>query len=159
YAFVSYSRAVDSAFVRRLEIAADRAGVRTWIDTSNLEGGKPWSPAVDRAIRNAGALLLVATETSVKSPWVNYEWAFALGAQVPILPIILLEPERLHPVLHGLNGIDCRSDEDGQLIKVIEWVKEELYPDYRRVRELTDLLRPSGPKDKTPILEELAELQ
>jgi HEAT repeat protein len=62
---------------------------------------------IDAGIREALAVVIILSRASVNSAYVNYEWAFALGCAIPVIPIVLeaLE-ESLHTPLPGLPSID-----------------------------------------------------
>ncbi len=65
--------------------------VTAWMD-ENIGGGETWRPAIDQAIWDSFALVLVVTPESLKRPWVTYEWIFALGAGKLVIPAIFEYP-------------------------------------------------------------------
>ncbi len=69
--FISYSHA-DSSFVDRVEKELDGKGVRYWRDKHHATAGR-LEKQVDRAIRHNPTVLLVLSEHSVESDWVEYE--------------------------------------------------------------------------------------
>ena len=64
--FVSYSRDDES---RVLELAAKlrAAGVSLWIDQGGLDGATKWSEQIVNALENAKVLLLMVSESAVRS--------------------------------------------------------------------------------------------
>lgn len=69
--FVSYSHA-DAAFAEKLESQLDQRGIRYWLDVHDLKGGR-LETQIDRAIRLNPTVLLVLSERSVESDWVEWE--------------------------------------------------------------------------------------
>ena len=103
--FISYHHS-DTRFVEALQSQLLDAGVQTWRDP-DLRAGESWREAIDQAIRDAAAVVLVLSPAAKASPYVNYEWAFALGAEIKIIPLLLgLPPEELHPRLAHLQALD-----------------------------------------------------
>jgi hypothetical protein len=70
--FISYS-SKDIEFTKKLHHDLEREGVRCWIDREDLKIGDRIRSRIDEAIRVHDKLLLVLTESSVKSPWVEKE--------------------------------------------------------------------------------------
>lgn len=73
--FISYSHA-DSAFVEKLEAQLDKRGIRNWRDVHGMKAGR-METQIDRAIRLNPTVLLVLSEHSVESDWVEWETAKA----------------------------------------------------------------------------------
>jgi uncharacterized protein YjbI with pentapeptide repeats len=69
--FFSYSHA-DSDVVERLETRLDESGARTWRDAHDMVAG-PMERQVFDAIRVNDAVVIVLSETSVRSDWVEHE--------------------------------------------------------------------------------------
>jgi HEAT repeat protein len=70
-----------------------------------LEGGDEWPEEIDRSIRDSSVLVLVVTPESNDSFYVTYEWIFALGAGLKVVPIKLKEAEP-HPRLREIHHHD-----------------------------------------------------
>jgi HEAT repeat protein len=103
--FISYCHE-DGDFSDTLRRKLEEAGFATWQDT-DLYGGQQWRVEIDLAIREAPAVIVVLSPEAVRSDYVNYEWAFALGAGVNVVPV-LLRPgtEALHPALQSRQYLD-----------------------------------------------------
>jgi hypothetical protein len=69
--FISYSHA-DSAFVDKMETHLNAQGIRFWRDVHHATAGR-LEKQIDRAIRHNPTVLLVLSENSVKSDWVEHE--------------------------------------------------------------------------------------
>lgn len=70
--FISYS-SKDQDFAERLYTDLLAKGVRCWLDKEDLKIGEKFRPRIDEAIRRHDKLLLVLSQNSVRSPWVEKE--------------------------------------------------------------------------------------
>ena len=70
--FISYARR-DEAFVDRLYADLQDNGVRCWRDTEDMKIGDRQRPVIDRAIRVHDKVVLVLSEHSIASKWVESE--------------------------------------------------------------------------------------
>jgi uncharacterized protein YjbI with pentapeptide repeats len=70
--FISYSNK-DQAFAERLYVDLQAKGVRCWLDKEDLKIGEKFRPRIDEAIRRHDKLLLVLSQHSLRSPWVEKE--------------------------------------------------------------------------------------
>ncbi|HEY8212270.1 MAG TPA: HEAT repeat domain-containing protein [Myxococcaceae bacterium] len=104
HVFISYSRK-DQDFAEVVQAKLEKAGHTVSLDVDMLSAGDDWGDKLDVAIRGAHALVLVLTAESRKSEYVTYEWSFALGAGVRVIPIAL-ENVELHPRLRVLQRLD-----------------------------------------------------
>lgn len=107
YVFISYSR-VDTALALEVRTELQAAGIQVRLDTSDLSAGQPWRPAIDRLIRESTAVLVVVTDNALASEEVTYEWAFALGVGVPVVPVLFRHPlgSRNSKLLTELDHVD-----------------------------------------------------
>lgn len=105
--FISYSRR-DADFAEVLRLRLREAGFDSWIDLEGLLAGKEWCQEIDQAIRDSTALILILTPVSRASDYVAYEWAFALGAGVEVIPLLLTATD-LPPRLAALQHLDFRE--------------------------------------------------
>ena len=76
-AFISYSR-TDEEFVDRLHAELQNNGVRCWQDTKDMKIGDRMRPAINQAIRVHDKVVLVLSEHSIESDWVESEVEMAL---------------------------------------------------------------------------------
>jgi|SRR5450755_806295 TIR domain/Pentapeptide repeats (8 copies) len=78
--FVSYS-SKDEPFARRLYADLQSNGVRCWFAPENLRMGDRIRPSIDEAIRLHDKLLLVLSQHSLESAWVEKEVAVAFDRE------------------------------------------------------------------------------
>jgi hypothetical protein len=77
--FISYSH-TDAAFVDQLESHLNQKGIRFWRDVHEATAGR-LEKVVDRAIRLNPTVLLILSEHSLKSDWVEHEVRTARGLE------------------------------------------------------------------------------
>ncbi len=102
--FVSYSRDDET---RVFDVAAKlrAAGVSVWIDQGGLDGASQWSEQIVNALESAKVLLLMVTESAVRSDNVAKEVVLVSERKGHILPVYL-EPTVIPPNLkYQLAGI------------------------------------------------------
>lgn len=91
-----------------------KAEIEKWGYSVLLESTKfstsqhTWPTEIDQGIREAVGLLVIVTPEAINCEFVSYEWAFALGAQRPVLPLIF-SPTTLPRRLRPLFSLDCTS--------------------------------------------------
>lgn len=95
----------DGDFAELLKTKVEEDGHEAWLDSEDLVAGEEWQQEIDQHIRNADALIFIASPRAERSKWVNYEWAFALGAGVRVIPVLLVKTP-LHPRLRALQALD-----------------------------------------------------
>ncbi len=118
HVFISYKHE-DLAFAQELTLFAQRRGMPIWLDTS-IQPGEEWRGAIDKAIAEAFAVVVIMTPEARLSDYITYEWAFAMGLRIPIIPV-LLRPTQLHPKLEVLQYLDFTRGASTPLwIKLIE---------------------------------------
>lgn len=119
--FISYQREnVDFA-----ENVANRirvAGFAAWADV-NIRSGEEWEKEIDRALKDSFALIVIMTPRAKASEYVNYEWAFAVGAGIKVIPI-MLEPTEPHPRLGTLQYLDFTNVRTRPWERLIEEVRD-----------------------------------
>ncbi len=98
----------DGDFAELLINKLEKAGFETWIDKNRLLAGEDWRAEIDQAIRDAFALIVIMTPGARSSEYVTYEWAFAYGIGLKIIPI-LYNDTKLHPRLEALQYLDFTS--------------------------------------------------
>ncbi len=93
--FISYSRS-ETTFVDRLSADLLGRGFNVWVDRRRLEGGQDWSKAIQRAINDAVAVIVVLSPDSMQSRYVLQEYRYAQRSGIRIIPVIVgSRPERV----------------------------------------------------------------
>jgi HEAT repeat protein len=147
HVFISYCHE-DADFAQVLEDQLRQAGISVWKDL-DLRAGDSWHAEIEGAIKGAAAVVVVLSERARASEYVNFEWAFAVGAGVPVLPLLLkIRAEALHPRLRSLQALDFSN------FMLRPW--EALT---RSLKALADTERPftvAVPRDAPPFIQKAA---
>ena len=109
HVFISYAH-VDGDFVNLVKNEIEKLGFETWTDTERLMAGEDWRNEIDKAIRESFALVAVMSPDAFESKYVTYEWAYALGIGVKVIPL-MLRPTKLHPRLEALQYFNFTNRE------------------------------------------------
>lgn|GEM_PF-4429371 len=119
--FISYKHS-DTLYARVLMNELEKAGFEYWWD-ENIPLGGNWSETIDTSIREALAVLVLMSPEAKKSEYVTYEWSFALGARVPLLPIVIQKVDDIHPRLKSVQYDDLSASSNPQFDHVIARLK------------------------------------
>jgi hypothetical protein len=111
--FLSHSNR-DQRFVTRLADMIRLHGVAVWYSRIDILGGQQWHDEIGDALRRCDWFLLILSQESVQSMWVQRELHFALQQERfadRILPLMyeLCDFERLSWVLPSLQQVDFRK--------------------------------------------------
>lgn len=142
--YLSFARedAERAEELRRILMAQ---GHRPWIDPQSIAGAD-WHYEMEAAIQSADALIVLLTVSAANSPYIAYEWAFALGADVPVFAIIYEEaPE--HPRLQNVSRYDARTFGDENHF----W--DHFVADFNRQMEIADARKRPNRRAPTEALE------
>lgn len=132
--FISYS-GKDEEFARRLHSRLRQAELRVWFAPEDMKGGDKLYDQIDRAIQVHDRLLLVLSESSLKSKWVEAEIRRARKVELregrrKLFPIRLVSYE----ALQGWECIDSTTGED-----LAEEVRSYFIPDFSNWKNHDDL--------------------
>lgn len=120
--FISYSRE-DKDRVLDLAARLRGAGVSLWIDQGGIDGATLWGEEIVKALENAKVLLLVVTESAVRSHNVAKEVVLASERKGHILPVHLEPtqiPSSLRYPLAGIQHIEYfQGDADTNLRTIL----------------------------------------
>lgn len=100
--FISYSRADGAEEAKRLYELLRVYGIETWRDVDSQRIGEEWTKAIDGAIDDSYAMIVIATEGAMASTAVTYEWARALGLGKDTIKILVIQKckwDRIHKQL------------------------------------------------------------
>jgi tetratricopeptide (TPR) repeat protein len=161
HVFISYQHD-DSDFADALIYRVEKVGFKTWIDNNGLYPGEDWREGIDQSIRDAFALIVIMSPVAKASEYVTYEWAFAWGCGIKVIPV-MYKFTSLHPRLESLQYLDftnrlrpwndlmrtlqmsvSRSSPSSSLglRKVQEWIdKGELFLDRKEYHEALEMFR------------------
>ena len=108
--FISYS-SKDIDFAQLCSAMLKAEDIDSWVDHRSIPGGNRWRESIDEGLQSADAVIVVISPDSYESSYVTYEWAFALGQDVKVIPVMLnlyyqyyntlISPTQHHD--HGVN--------------------------------------------------------
>lgn len=108
------SREDAFALGQRLE----QTGLVTWGFQRDLRYGDDWKVVIDNAIIGSSVVIVIVTLAALDSPYVTYEWSFALGRQKRVVPLMLEHPDptnknhpKMHPRLQVYQWADTKADD------------------------------------------------
>jgi adenylate cyclase len=132
--FISYARA-DAAVARRFADAFGAAGFTVWWDDA-LRSGEAFDESIERALREASAVVVLWSTSSVVSRWVRAEATLA-DRNRKLVPVMIESCER--PIMFELTHTSDLSKWDGEATDA-NW--QGLLIDVRR---LVDAQSPPSP--------------
>jgi HEAT repeat protein len=121
HVFISYQND-DGEFVTDVIRQIEGAGFSVWSDQERLRTGEGWREAIDQAIREAFALVVILSPVASQSQQINYEVTFALGVGVEVI-VVLRAPVKLPERLESMQRLDFGPDVAppwGKLIRLIQ---------------------------------------
>ena len=120
--FVSYSRQ-DNDKVLELTAKLRSAGVRLWMDVRNIDGAAMWGEEIVNALAKSKIMLLLVSQSSVRSQNVIKEVLLASERKGHILPIDLEPTEIPGSLKYALAGIQhieyFRGDPDTHMSAIL----------------------------------------
>jgi TIR domain-containing protein/uncharacterized protein DUF4384 len=117
--FVSYARE-DECKAAAITEFLERQGIRCWRDRGDLRLTEPYDARIMQAIRDARVVLWLASNSSLRSDYVQYEISSAVARDKPIGPVFLepLDRSLLGPPfdlaamrVHGIEYFSDRVEE------------------------------------------------
>src|SRR5688500_711113 len=85
--FLSYAHE-DGRSMAAVRDAVARAGFDVWTDAHLQPGTESWTRAIQAAIDDAVAVVVVLSPAAKRSKWVNREVHYALEQGVPVIPVL-----------------------------------------------------------------------
>ena len=102
--FISYSRK-DIHFARRLAGDLENAGFDVWWDISDLKGGDDWVRFIPAAIEASQYFVVLLSQNSIQSEWVEKEYSYAIRHRKKIVPAMIKFCD-VPFSLHTINYVD-----------------------------------------------------
>lgn len=121
--FISYSHAntdLCDQLLKVLENAGFNIENDVWYD-KHISGGRKWRDEIETALNEAFAVAVIVTAESMKSTYVTYEWSYALGAGIPVIPLMFenLNASDFHARIGALQWIPCYKSISEEVVQVI----------------------------------------
>jgi len=107
--FLSHSHAdIESAML--LESFLEDRGFPCWLASKHLSGYQTISQGISEAIENSSQIVVVASEHTRASEWVEAEWATAMDEKKPA-HVVRFDDSRLPLFLRARNAIDASGEQ------------------------------------------------
>jgi hypothetical protein len=108
--FISYARADDEAFAKRLWLDLEQHGFRVWWDRERMESrGQTFLREIRDAINASDRILLIVGPNVRRSRYVEAEWRHALREGVVVTPVLRVgDYENVPEALRSLHCEDVR---------------------------------------------------
>jgi hypothetical protein len=107
--FISHSTANDS-FVNRLSDELQIRGIQSWVDHRDMPAGSRWVAELETALTGSDVMLLVLSEASTSSSYVESEWHTFFNMGRKIIPLRLDNCE-VPLFLRTFHQVDFRQSE------------------------------------------------
>jgi hypothetical protein len=123
--FVSYAQA-DKNVARQVAEALQDAGLLVWIDAWELAPGDSIAQRIEEAIASSDILLVLLSQNSVASQWVQKELSAALSRElrdraITVIPA-LLEDCEIPGLLADRQYLDLRRDLPAAIRRLVEQI-------------------------------------
>jgi hypothetical protein len=86
--FLSYARE-DTKAVQDLRAFLGDFEVYGWMDQSDIATGEAVAQKIRESLKQSSAIIVIVSERSLKSQWVQFEIGAAVGMGKPLIPIII----------------------------------------------------------------------
>ena len=106
--FLSYARS-DFAVCEQIKTALETAGITCWRDTDNIEPGEKWLECLPEALRNARAMIVLWSQASEQSAYMEREFHLAEELKLRIIPVNI-DNQALPFHLTDRNAINLSHD-------------------------------------------------
>ncbi|MEM9502980.1 MAG: TIR domain-containing protein [Cyanobacteria bacterium P01_E01_bin.43] len=143
--FISYSHK-DEAFAKRLHADLQDKGVRCWYAPEDLPIGEKIRVGIDQAIRKHDKLLLILSEHSVNSQWVESEVEAALEKERESHKLVLFPVRIDDTVMQNRDGWPRAVRNTRNIGNFCNWKDYDAYQQVfeRLVRDLKTSLNKKG---------------
>lgn len=148
--FLSYTKE-DKEFAKLISDKLEKEYLSVWRDQDNIHLGDNWKEAIDEGIKSSFLILVLLSPASYKSTYVTYEWAFAMGLNKKIIPLLLEPGSGIHPKLNDLQyqkGFDFSSQNSIPWQKLTKEI-ERVYKNHLQKENISeDIFNRLGRKGK-----------
>jgi TolB protein len=140
--FISYSRS-DKAVAHGIVPLLQEVYDNVWIDVE-LKGGDLWEREIMTRIRDADIFLLLISQESLTSKYVQEELDEARRRSKPILPVLIQPGVAIPPDLSPIQYVDMSSGITAQALTKIHAAIKKITVQRRAVRRGLNVLKAAG---------------
>ncbi|NTW68762.1 MAG: toll/interleukin-1 receptor domain-containing protein [Chlorobiaceae bacterium] len=124
--FISYSH-LDEEFAKRLHNDLQAKGVRCWFAPHDLKIGDKIRPSIDDSIRVHDKLLLILSEHSVQSDWVEHEVEHALSLETERKKTVLFPVRIDEEIMESTTGWAGNVKRQRHIGDFTQWKQHDTY--------------------------------
>ena len=127
--FLSYS-SQDYFFAEMLDLKLTEGGFKVWRDLGCIRAGDDWRQSIEAGIETCTAVVVALSANSANSAYVTYEWAYALGMGIAVIPVKLSDC-KIHPKLEPVQYFDFSYPKSlpwNELIQRLKGIEDEKPP-------------------------------
>ena len=154
--FISHSNQ-DSDETRFIADSLRRAGFGVWVDFENIRGGADWLCEIQAGIARCDAVVVVLSESSASSVWVERECLYAWQLNKPVFTALVADI--LIPLhLINIQYCDLRARPAAGMAKLVLSIQTALRPDEdAELRAISIVSREPVEANFFPFLEQLPD--
>lgn len=126
--FISYAHA-DAVQARRLVKALRDNNVVGWLDSADIAAGTAISSAVRDALKNSSVVIVLLSQTALRSQWVQFEVGAAEALGKKIIPVIVsgdVIEDEIPDILRSRNWIDGRERPYEDIVRDVKLAVESV---------------------------------
>ncbi len=127
--FISYSTK-DEILARKLKVALDSLGVKTFLASISLKAGMNWKEEILQNLRDSKWVFFLATKYSCESKAVMHEIGGSLVLEKELIPLMWgISHEELPDWAKDRQAIDLQDLNNPEVKQLIEHVAEKVKAD------------------------------
>jgi hypothetical protein len=135
--YLSYQRK-DAEIATLIANALSAKGVPVWFDRLEINAGTDWVSAILDAIKQADVIVVLVSDLTSKSAWMERELLWAAELQKPIIPVkarpdVEVADAAIKYLLEGVRWYDLRNGPDELAVEVGKLVRRQSPPTDRPV--------------------------
>ncbi|MGA4632423.1 toll/interleukin-1 receptor domain-containing protein [Pseudomonas solani] len=102
--FISHS-SKDKQFARWISVDLANSGHKPWLDEWDIKAGESIPKKIGEGLRECDFIIVVLSESSVTSNWVEVEWQSKYweevqSGRVSVIPVLIADCEVPHLLMH-----------------------------------------------------------
>jgi|SRR5277367_232440 hypothetical protein len=78
----------DDGWAQAFANSLHRRGVKVWLDSNDLQIGKPLKDAIEKGLRESNVIALLVTPDTIERPKFFFEIGAAMGMGKPLIPVV-----------------------------------------------------------------------
>lgn len=125
HVFISYSRH-DTGMMIQIRDRLKGKNIPVWTDESIKTGAPHWQTVIEKAIENAGCVLVILSPDAKESEWVRKEIYYARARNIQVIAVLIRgdESNAVPFDILGSQHIDLQKDYQNGIEEAIQTVRE-----------------------------------